>query len=342
MQSLLKVLLPSNSGSLSYDVSDSRGFDLADRLEDGESHEVLADWFRPMKNQGMYLLRKGHSLNEWIMVDYRSMGFIMRSVVELESSGVFSADFDPKIAAMRPDSGRVRIAVYLYQQGDPLPGGPDPVVVMLSDFKRQSWKTFKVICDCCRYQRRRSSLTEGIDELKREELQGRSPKAHGLSSACSFHSPSHIDDFSGLCDVVPSSQEVMRMHHYCLQVHGKDFTKIKLKVPSDRVGWCPISRPTRKVLEDKNACTSEPESAVESKLPVWSEALKALALEFRHREVLPSRRNFQLICPPSNETICQFYRTGKNEYMLELKASSDSKLSLVQAFCIALSSTLWR
>ena len=336
MQSILKRLLTSSPMVGDFDGSDSRGFDLADRLEDGESHEVLADWFQPVTHPAMYLMRKSATLNEWIVLDYKSMRFIMRAIMELECNGVFTSNFDPKIAASRGESGRVRIALHLYQAGDPGGAGAEPALVMISDARRSEWKTYKVVCDSCRYQRRRSSYTEGMDEWKREELRERS------SSACSFYTPGNLDDFSGLCSVVPSSQEVMRLRHLGMQIHGKDFTRIKVAVPNDGVEWCPISRPTRRVLEESNSHAPHiNELMIESKLPVWSESLKSLALEFRHREVLPSRRNFQLVCAPLSDPICQFYRTGKSEYMIEMRPNCEGKLSLVQAFCIALSSALW-
>jgi len=333
--------LTSNTTLGEFDGSDSRGFDLADRLEDGESHEVLADWFQPVKQPAMYLMRKSTTMNEWIILDYKSMKFIMRAVMELECNRVFTSSFDAKIASMRPDSGRVRVGLYLYQTGDPAGAGAGPALVMISDPRRSEWKTLKVVCDSCRYQRRRSSYTEGLDELKRETLQERSPKAGNMSSACSFYTPANMEDFAGLCTVVPSSQEIMRLRHLGMQIHGRDFTKIKVTVPGEGMEWCPIARPIRRALEDHNRQRQPSELLIESKLPIWSETLKSLALEFRHREVLPSRRNFQLIVAPMSDPICQFYRTGKNEYMLEMRQNSAGKLSLVQACCIALSSALW-
>ena len=273
-------------------------------------------------------------MNEWTVLDYKSMRFLMRGILELESDGSFTSEFDAKVAAMRGDSGRIRVALYLY----PAESGSDPALVMISDAKRASWKAFKVMCDSCRYQRRRSSFTEGMDEYQKEELQERSPRGGGIGSACSLYSQSNVVDFSGLCSVIPSSQEILRMKQIPMQIHGREFTKMQLTVPTG----CPISKPSRKVLEDRsNHHLSNDGVFIESKLPIWSEALKALALEFRHREVLPSRRNFQLVSPPSNEAFCQYYRTGKNEYMLEMKPNCEGKISLVQAFCVTLSSVLW-
>jgi hypothetical protein len=330
MQSILRKIISSTSSSCKVDDADSRGFDLADKLEGGDSHEVVADWFEPQREQALYLVRKGSSINEWTVLDYKSMKFIMRAVMQLEHEGAFTSEFDPKIVAIRGEPGRIRLALYLY----PAAYESDPALVMISDSKRLNWKAFKVICDSCRYQRRRSSFTEGMEE----ELQERSPKS---SSACSFYSQSNVDDFSGLCSVVPSSQEILRMRHQPMQVHGRDFTKISLSVPGEGADWCPVSRPSRKILEERNNHSQSHDVQIESKLPIWSEALKALALEFRHRDVLPSRRNLQLISPPSNESFCQFYRTGKSEYMLEMKRNCEGKISLVQAFCVTLSSVFW-
>jgi hypothetical protein len=119
-----------------------------------------------------------------------------------------------------------------------------------------------------------------------------------------------------------------------MQIHGSAFTKLNVEIPAKGKDWCPIAHPG---LSER---TNTPDRMVESRLPLWSEKLNALALEFKQREVLPSSRNFQLVDSLKRQsTVCMHYRTGKNEYTLELFPGSE--MSLIQAFCIAISSSLW-
>ena len=337
MQAILRRLLPGTvSGAPVEEDSDFKGFDLADRIEHGEVHELRLESARLVPQVGQYLVRKGVDFNEWSLFDYRTMKFIMRGVLEVELDGTFTSSFDPKVLASQNTPGRMRVGLYLYQTGDLSPGSSDPAVVMISDSARATFKAFKVVCDSCRYQRRRSSFTEGMDFSGKIELSQVSPKAAGQSSACSHYSSTNQQDFGDFCSVTPSSQEILRMRHDHMKVHGRDFARIHVVVPKEGTDWCPIANPGRKTLGERNARI---DPSFDSKLPVWSESLKALALEFRHREVFPSRRNFQLVVPNDSHPVCQYYRSGKSEYMLEMKPGCD--LTLVQGFLVALSSTLW-
>jgi hypothetical protein len=107
---------------------------------------------------------------------------------------------------------------------------------------------------------------------------------------------------------------------------------VKISIPSDDTVSCPAVR------APLVAVTNAPAMAVvESKAPVWSESLKALALEFRQRQVMPSRRNMQLVI--DGESACHIFRSGKSEYMIEFRAAC--ALSLTQAVCVFVSSSLW-
>jgi hypothetical protein len=337
MQAILRRLLPGAvSGAPVEGDSDYKGFELADRIEDGDVHEMLPESRKPIPQAGQYLLRKGGDLNEWSLLDYRTMKFMMRGVIEVELDGKFTSGFDAKVLASQKTIGRMRVGLYLHQASDPSLGSSDPVVAMISDPARSSFKAFKVVCDSCRYQRRRSSFTEGMDFSGKIEMSQASPTATGQSSACSNYSSTNQQDFGSLCSITPSSQEILRMRHDHMKVHGRDFARIHLVVPKEGTDWCPIAHPNRKALGERN---KDIDPSFDSKLPVWSESLKALALEFRHREVFPSRRNFQLVVPEDSHPVCQYYRSGKSEYMLEMKPGCE--LSLVQGFLVALSSTFW-
>ena len=334
MQSVLGKLLPGTFGTPIQDDADSRGFELADTIEGGAAHEVLADYQKASGEPELYLIRKGSDSNEWTLLDYRSMKFLMRAKIEVEFDNRFTSNFDPKVLASRDHQGRMRVGIYLSQPELRTGAEADPAVVLISDFHRSTFRAYKVVCDSCRYRRRSSTFMEGFCNASSGSDSSPLQKS---SSPCSYVSHSAPDDFVGLCSVVPSGQELLRMTHTPVKVHLRDFTQISVCMPASGTCWCPVDSTGRRTLGDRN--TSDPVSVFyESKLPVWSESLQALALEFRQREVLPSRRNFQLV---SKHKVFQHYRTGKNEYMMELGKSCDD-MSLVQAFCIALSSALWR
>lgn len=337
MRTLFKKVLPSKPKEIPLDDTDSRGFELADSLEDGQSLELVVDFYKPLTAGGLYIVRRTPNTNDWTLVDHGSMEFLMRASVDLEiESRKFERDLDFKVLSAQDTPARMRVAVYL--SASVKEGQENPTVVMMSDRSRMNWKAYKVMCDSCRYKRRRSSFTEGSD-CSSSPSGSVSPRQN-VGGACSFTCPSHAADFGDISGVVPSGQGILRMTHVLMQIHGSAFTKIKVSVPSLGRDWCPISHP---LLAER---TNTPDLDMESRLPVWSEKLQALALEFRQREVLPSRRNYQLVVSsPSHENkelVCMHYRTGKNEYTLEMFPGNEERMSLIQAFCVAVSSSLWQ
>ena len=312
MQALFRKIAPPKlkSNECAPDT-DYKGFDCADSLEGGSGMNIFSDWLQPVKECELYLIRR--RLKEWILLDYKTLSFIMRACVDFEQNGVFVGDFEPRVAAGNP--GRIRVSIYLQE------APCDPSVLMISSLDRIQWTILKASCELCRYKRRRSSFTEGSET---------SPMAPPeCTSPCSFSRPSNGADFGDICVVVPSGLELMRMRHVQLAVRQCVFTQISVNIPTDG-GWCPVARPP---LADK---TSSPAVLqLTSVSPIWSDQFKALALEFRQRNVLPSRRNFQLQGP--DRPVVQHYRTGRSEYTIEVAPP----LSLVHAFCIALSTVLW-
>ena len=329
MQALLNKVLPSRLKEQQLEDNDSRGFDLADSLEDGESHEMMLELFKACTTGGLFILRRSSSTNDWTMITHRSAEFVMHASVDVELDKKFEHDFDSKVlASYNMPAARMRVGVYL--SNPRTESGPtNPAVVMISDASRLNWRAYKVLCDSCRYKRRRSSFTEG------SECGSPSCRAQDTGGACSFRVLSQASDFGGISSVTPSGQCILQMSHVQMQIHGSAFTKLKVTVPAQGNDWCPVAHPN--ILTER---TNTPDITVESRVPVWSERLEALALEFKQRDVLPSRRNFQLIVPGSAEPVCMHYRTGKNEYTLELFPGCG--LSLMQAFSVAISSSLWQ
>ena len=337
MQALFKKLLPSRAAPVVLPDCDLRGFDLADSLEVGGAREILANWSEPIKEGAMYIVRKSPSNNEWVVLDYRTMSFVMRGVVDVDLDGGFSSSFDPRVIASNDQPARMRVAIYLYQSDDKLTESSNPTVVMMSNGDRTDWRAYLVNCEACRYKRRRSSFTEGSDPSSPVSA---SPQQDS-SSPCSYYGGDTRTDFADICSVVPSCQEILRMSHTSVQLNECTFTKMKISIPKEGCDWCPIAHP-KHVLRETTNCEQDV-VRLESRQPIWSTKFKALALEFKQRNVLPSRRNFQLVRPgepPTAETVCQYYRTGKNEYVIEVQA--EASLSLVQTFCVAVSSTLWQ
>lgn len=306
MQSLFKKLIPSKLKPVACSSdTDLKGFDLADSLEGGVADAGSSDWLKPMNEPGVFLIRKRAALNEWVIADYKSTSFVMRAAVEVEQEGLFRPDFDT--VAVQKKSGRVRVAVYFSE----VPGSL-PAVLMVSSPDRVDWKVYTSHCEACRYRRRRSSFTEGSS--------GDDSPVDSVRSACSY-THSGFSLFAGYD--VPSGQEILRMRHTLIALQHCAFTKINASIPVPGSSWCPAVR--ENVAQDVHHVTTVS--------PTYSEKLKALALEFRQRTVLASRRNFQI-----QDSIGQHYRSGKNEYTLEIAAP----MSLVQAFCIALSTLLWQ
>jgi hypothetical protein len=328
MQSFFKKLIPSSSTQSRNTDCDLRGFEFADSLEGGEAHEVLADWSKPIQGPNFFLVRKVGESNEWAVLEYQSMNFIMRASIEFEQDDVFTSSFDPKVAGGREIPGRVRVAIYLYQSNDVLMEGSNPAVVMISDKSRTHWTAYNVMCDACRYRRRRSSCTDTCDSSNPSSFRDG-------ASACSFSVPSNAEDFRDLSSVFPSGQQVLRMSHHTEHIHGTPFTRVRLFVPAQDLPSCPA---VRAPLVDLNGASSR-STVLESKAPVWSETLKALALEFRQRQVQPSRRNMQFVTETDSVPFSQIFRSGKSEYMIEFRCASP--LSLVQAVCVFVSSSLW-
>ena len=333
MQSFFRRLVSSKAATRENSPdSDLLGFDLAESLEGGDVAETLTDWLQPVKEGGLFIVRRSLTRNEWTVFDYKFMLFIMRATVDVEIDGHFVSEYDRKVVCNQPGRGRMRVAIFLDEAEKGESSKRNPVVVMMSSADRVEWIAYKTFCEACRYKRRRSSFTEGSDSGS----PANSPQLEG-SSSCSFTRPSSIEDFGAVCSVVPSAQEILRMRHIQMAIRKSAFTKIKASVPGEDAHWCPLAT---------LPSPSNPDVLLESTSPVWSESLKALALEFRHREVLPSRRNFQLKRvgqtpmehSSSAEAVSLFYRSGKApEYSLEVQRP----LSVVQAFCMAISTMLW-
>ena len=72
---------------------------------------------------------------------------------------------------------------------------------------------------------------------------------------------------------------------------------------------------------------------LKSKPPAWDEALERFFLNFNGRVTMASVKNFQLI-DESGDMCLQFGRTGKDEFILDVKWP----LYPFQAFALALSS----
>ena len=312
MERFFKNLIPSKLKTVGNSSdTDLKGFDLADNLEGGVSERGGANWSKPMENSDLFLIRKRTALNEWSIADHQSRSFAMRAVVDAEVNGQFAPNWGD--IGDKKRFGRVRVRVFLSESAT------DPAVVMISSVDRLDWKVFTFDCDACRYKRRRSSFTEASDDDSPVSL---------ARSVCSYvHTD--LEFFEGL---IPSGQEILRMRHLPIAIKECSFTKISVSLPVQGTSWCPVLRvplSERKIV------------SLSSKSPIYSEKLKALALEFRQRNVIPSRRNFQLLQKldqPEDRPITHHYRSGKDEYILELSAP----LSLVQGFCIALSTILWQ
>ena len=326
----LKKLLPPKLNPSSPTDSDAMGFDLAETLEFGDSSEGGTDWLQSLMMTGCFILRRTTNANEWLIIDSDSMNIVMRAIVEYESGRKFSSDFDSESVANQGIQGRMRVLIYVRQPGEKYLEGCNPAAVMISDEDRVSWKAYRVQCDSCRYKRRRSSFREGVDPSSPVSA---SPRMDA-SSACANYVMSNQEDFSDACSVVPSGQLMLRMTHTRMLVEQCAFTRIKVSLPARGTDWCPIAHPRSEVLGDRSNQTAD-SLQLETRLPRWSEKLKALSLEFRQRDVLPSRRNFQL-----GDTF-HFYRTSKSDFTLEVKSVA-APVSLVQAVFIAISSVLWQ
>jgi hypothetical protein len=322
MQFLKKLIPPRLELKRTQDC-DVQGFNLADSLEDGNFVCSHSDPFASVPADCVYIVRKVQDSNTWLILDRETMSFSMRAVLELEFNGSFTSSFDSSIVCLRGAPGRMRVGIYL----SPSPGAEtvdDPVAVMISDDKRINWNGYKVTCEACRYKKRRSSFKEGCDAGA--ERDGSSP--------CSFYAPFDKDDFSDICSVIPSSQEFLRMSHIRMLISDCLLTKMKIKVPAGGTDWCPIAHPMKDMTNQADPSPVQ----YESKLPRFNEKMKALTLEFKERTVVPSRRNLQIINRENRQLVFQFYRTGKDEYFLE---QSKNGLSIAQAFCVVISSTLW-
>jgi hypothetical protein len=305
---------------------DAEGFDLAESVEGGAVHEVITDFMKSVRTPSVFLVRHTSNANEWILTSVDTTSFLMRAIVYFEDASGFTRDFDPKTVFQSEVEGRVRVAVYLDESPKKNEQSTNPVVVMMSDKERREWVVYEVNCDACRYKRRRSSFTESIQKVSVAD-------SAECSSPCSY---SHKDlnqarnDYADICTVIPSSQKLARITHQSMKIRPGIFTQICVFMPKDGVKWCPL---TMKPLGDMNHTSVEEGLKLKTKVPVWSEKCNALALEFKNRSVIPSRRNYHL----GDHGECLFYRTAKTEYKLEITSS----MSVIQAFCIALSTSLW-
>ena len=308
----------------------------ADCVENGRSREVVVDFMRPVRDHACFLMVRGLEDNEWILKSKDSSIFHMRAICYFESSGKFTSDFDPKFVYSNEVSGRVRIAIYLDHDSSKNTR-MNPAVVMMSDEDRRRWKVLEVNCDACRYRRRRSSYTEGSDT----EASTTSCPQDTNNSPCSYthrNMDQIMSDFQDISSEVPSAQELLRINHLPMIVKTGAFTQIRVDTPPDGVKWCPLAGGPRVGALHDNNCHKE--RRYFTRIPAWSDKFKALALEFKNRQVLPSRRNYHLMSDNSNQSpLSYFYRTAKSEYVIEILPNS--QLSIMQAFCIALTTSLW-
>jgi hypothetical protein len=313
---------------------DAEGFDLADSVEGGIVHEVLSDFMKPVTGPSVFLVRHTSNANEWILTTVDSKTLIMRGVVFFEDSCGFTRDFDSKTVFQSEVEGRVRIAVYLDEPSGRNEKMNNPVVAMISDKERREWVAYEVNCDACRYKRRRSSFTEAAPKV------ASSTDLTECSSPCSYTRKDLNQarlDYEDICTLIPSAHQILRITHQSMRIKTGTYTQIIATIPQEGVKWCPlIMRPLSDSNSSEPTICDSPQGGLKlkTKVPLWSEKFQALALEFKNRTVIPSRRNYHL------GDGCLFYRTAKTEYKLEFNPESRS-LSLIQAFCIALSTSLW-
>ena len=308
----------------------------AETAETGQSHEVPVDFMKPVQAPSSFLCTRGKEDNEWFLLNRDASSFYMRAVVSFESGTVFHSDFDTKFVYSNEIEGRVRVAIYLDESSTGQ--RTNPAVVIMSSSDRRSWRVLEVTCDACRYRRRRSSYTEGL------ESHTAAVPHESAASPCSY-THQYLDqvqaDFRDIVDVIPSSRELVRIAHTSMLIKSGTFTQIRVEVPPMGVKWCPLAVDTsakRGVLQEGNS--RGPSSiSYRTRIPIWSDKFKALALEFKNRHIQPSRRNYHLLFEPSQTPACYFYRTAKSEYVLEILP--ESRLSIMQAFCIALTTSLW-
>ncbi len=312
------------------------GFLSAETVESGQSHEVVLDFMKPAKNHFSFLFMRGEEDNEWVLRSRDASAFHLRAIVFFESEGEFSAHFDSKFVYSNDVKGRVRIAIYLDCASSTQPRS-NPAVVMISNEDCRSWQVLEVVCDACRYRRRRSSFTEGSDTgINPTTI---SPQDTN-NSPCSYvhrNRDQIQSDFQDISSFVPSAQELLRITHIPMMINTGSFTQIRVDTPPEGVKWCPLAGGGKSgILGDSNVPR---ELGYRTRIPTWSDKFKALALEFKNRQVLPSRRNYHLISDMSQSPTSYFYRTAKSEYVMEILP--DSQLSIMQAFCIALTTSLW-
>jgi hypothetical protein len=256
--------------------AESRGFYLADAAENGASHEVLPDLNRPSTSGGKYLIRSSMRMNEWHLVSSETGELIMIAVIHFESKGKFTTDFGVHEVIASGNLGRVRISMYV--SGDENSSSnkkttSEPIAVIMSTPNRVSWTGCSVTCDACSYRRRRSSFTEVMPPIDP------SSPIIDCGSPCSFNRDRHLteSDFGDVCSVMPSLQQFIKIEHSVHQIFSSPFTQMHVSTGAG----CPLMDRTNSVP-----------SMTSSRPPVWSEKLKALSLEFKHRKVMPSRRNF--------------------------------------------------
>jgi hypothetical protein len=308
------------------------GFQSAEFVENGQSHEVVLDYMRPVRENSSFLIIRGQEDNEWILMSRDSSVFHMRAICYFESGSSFSSQFDTRFVYSNEVVGRLRIAIYLDRPDSKEPRC-DPAVVIMSGEDRRDWKVLEVKCDACRYRKRRSSYTEGSES----DTSSTSYPQDSANSPCSY-THRNLDqmhtDYQDIARVVPSAQELLKISHVPMIVKTGMFTQLRVDIPPVGLKWCPLSTTSNRVLQDDNL----PKALhFQSRVPAWSDKFQALALEFKNRQVLPSRRNYHLLS--SQTPACYFYRTAKSEYVIEILP--ESQLSIMQAFCIALTTSLW-
>jgi len=72
--------------------------------------------------------------------------------------------------------------------------------------------------------------------------------------------------------------------------------------------------------------------------PAWNDEVESLVLDFKHRDILSSAKNFQLaLRQKPKQVICQYGKLGRSTFALDCRYP----MSLVQAFASAMTTAFW-
>lgn len=152
---------------------------------------------------------------------------------------------------------------------------------------------------------------------------------------CRF-SPKHMS-----C-AVAGKQQVAVIKHSKVPVGDGLFNCMEVQVPGvypdgSPVVWCPTLG-FGDLGDEYDACTEV--QVFKTKVPIWSEQVESLVLDFKDRNIQSSAKNFQLSMPLSSRpksVYCQYGKIGTNTFGLDFR----HPLSVIQAFGMSLSTLFW-